>query len=146
MRRLICGMGIILLAASVIAAPLRAQGRGGQTRQFIKTDAPVIALTHVKVIDGTGAAPSDDQTIVISGGKIAWIGSAAQANIPSGRASDGPDRLLRDARHGWECTSTCFNPAGGQYNELSATAPKLLFGLWCNHRAKPREVLSRTPT
>ena len=38
-------------------------------RQFIRTDARIVALTHVRVIDGTGAAPKDDQTIVISEGK-----------------------------------------------------------------------------
>ncbi len=46
--------------------------------QFIRIEAPVIALTHVRVIDGTGAAPVEDQTIVISEGKILSIGP----NIP----------------------------------------------------------------
>src|ERR1039458_5424398 len=85
MRRLICSLGIIFLMASAMSIALRAQGRGStQQRQFIKTDAPVIALAHVKIIDGTGAAPSEDQTILISGGKIVWMGSAAQASIPAG--------------------------------------------------------------
>src|SRR5262249_28390114 len=35
------------------------------------------------VIDGTGAAASDDQTIVIADGKIQSIGSAAPVNLPS---------------------------------------------------------------
>src|SRR5215204_1376825 len=39
-------------------------------RQFIRTDARIVALAHVRVIDGTGAAPKDDQTMVISDGKI----------------------------------------------------------------------------
>ena len=42
--------------------------------QFIRIDAPVIALTHVRIIDGTGAAAIEDQTIVIAGGKIQSIG------------------------------------------------------------------------
>ncbi len=37
---------------------------------FIVEDAPVIALIHARVIDGTGSPAMDDQTIVISGGKI----------------------------------------------------------------------------
>jgi imidazolonepropionase-like amidohydrolase len=52
-------------------------------RQFIRTDARIVALTHVRVIDGTGGAPRDDQTIVISGGKIQSVGSAATAKIPA---------------------------------------------------------------
>ena len=42
--------------------------------QFIRVEAPVIALTHVRIIDGTGAAPIEDQTIVIADGKILSIG------------------------------------------------------------------------
>jgi len=52
-------------------------------RQFIRTDAKLIALTHVRVIDGTGAAAKDDQTIVISDGKIQSIEPAATAKIPA---------------------------------------------------------------
>ena len=52
-------------------------------RQFIRTDARIVALTHVRVIDGTGAAPKDDQTIVISEGKIQSVEPAASANIPA---------------------------------------------------------------
>ncbi|HEY0364830.1 MAG TPA: amidohydrolase family protein, partial [Pyrinomonadaceae bacterium] len=52
-------------------------------RQFIRTDAKVIALAHVRVIDGTGAAPKDDQTIIISEGKIQSVEPAATAKIPA---------------------------------------------------------------
>lgn len=52
-------------------------------RQFIRTDSKVIALTHVRVIDGTGAAPKDDQTIIISDGKIQSVEPAANAKIPA---------------------------------------------------------------
>jgi imidazolonepropionase-like amidohydrolase len=52
-------------------------------RQFIRTDAKLIALTHVRVIDGTGAAAKDDQTIIITEGKIQSIELAATAKIPA---------------------------------------------------------------
>src|SRR5689334_23158308 len=52
-------------------------------RQFIRTDAKLIALAHVRVIDGTGAAAKDDQTIIISDGKIQSVESAATAKIPA---------------------------------------------------------------
>ena len=51
-------------------------------QQFIRTEAPVIALTHVRVIDGTGAAAVEDQTIVIAGGKIQSVGPAKGITIP----------------------------------------------------------------
>lgn len=52
-------------------------------QQFIRTEAPVIALAHVRVIDGTGSAAKDDQTIVISAGKIQSIEPSASAKIPA---------------------------------------------------------------
>ena len=53
-------------------------------RQFVKTESPVIALTHVRVIDGTGDPVRENQTIVISGDKIRAIGDSAATAIPSG--------------------------------------------------------------
>jgi imidazolonepropionase-like amidohydrolase len=46
----------------------------GQAKQFVKVDAPVVALTHVRVIDGTGAPARDDQTLILSKGKIQAVG------------------------------------------------------------------------
>src|SRR5262249_32622055 len=53
-------------------------------RGFIKVDAPVVALTHARVIDGTGAPAKEDQTIVIRGGNIAELGDAARVKAPDG--------------------------------------------------------------
>jgi imidazolonepropionase-like amidohydrolase len=53
-------------------------------RGFIKVDAQVVALTHARVIDGTGAAAKEDQTIVIRGGNIAELGDAARVKAPDG--------------------------------------------------------------
>ena len=61
-----------------------AQGPNADRQQFIRAEAPVVALTHVRVIDGTGAAPLEDQTIVISDGKITAITPAASASVQSG--------------------------------------------------------------
>jgi hypothetical protein len=52
--------------------------------KFIRENSPVIALTHVQLIDGTDAAAQADQTIVIDHGKIAAVGSAASTNVPAG--------------------------------------------------------------
>jgi imidazolonepropionase-like amidohydrolase len=52
------------------------------TKSFIASDAPVIALQHVRVIDGTGAAPLVDQTVLIENGTIREIG--AGVSVPSG--------------------------------------------------------------
>ena len=55
-----------------------------QVKAYVSVDAPVVALTHVRVIDGTGAAPRTDQTLVISGGMIAALGDASSTKIPEG--------------------------------------------------------------
>jgi imidazolonepropionase-like amidohydrolase len=60
------------------------QAPPSERQQFIRADAPVIALTHVRVIDGTGAAPVEDQTIIIAEGKIQSIASSTNAKIPPG--------------------------------------------------------------
>jgi imidazolonepropionase-like amidohydrolase len=55
-----------------------------RVRAFVKEDAPVIALQHVRVIDGSGAAARADQTLIIADGKIAGLGEAASIKIPEG--------------------------------------------------------------
>jgi imidazolonepropionase-like amidohydrolase len=64
--------------------PQAASKPAPEVRAFVKEDAPVIALTHARVIDGTGAAARADQTLVIREGKIAALGDAASTNIPGG--------------------------------------------------------------
>ena len=60
-----------------------AQTPQSDRQQFIRVEAPVVALAHVRVIDGTGAAPIEDQTIVITDGKITSIGPSASAKVES---------------------------------------------------------------
>jgi imidazolonepropionase-like amidohydrolase len=51
---------------------------------YTSVSDPVIALTHVEVIDGTGAAPVPDQTVVLDDGKITSVGPSSSARIPAG--------------------------------------------------------------
>jgi imidazolonepropionase-like amidohydrolase len=44
---------------------------------------PVIAIQHVRVIDGTLAAVREDQTVVISHGRISAVGPASRTAIPA---------------------------------------------------------------
>ncbi len=79
MRKLV----VAILVVPVCSVAVVAQALSPQVRSFVKADAPVIALTHVRVIDGTGAAAREDQTIVISKGKIESVTDSASANVPS---------------------------------------------------------------
>ncbi|HKO61941.1 MAG TPA: amidohydrolase family protein [Pyrinomonadaceae bacterium] len=68
------------LSILFISAACRKQS----SREFIITDAPVIALTHVRVIDGNGSPAVDDQTILVEGGRIKSIGKTTEIEVPQG--------------------------------------------------------------
>jgi imidazolonepropionase-like amidohydrolase len=72
-------------AAIIASLPLQAQQslRPGVQR-FVTVNAPVVALTHVRLVDGTGAPARTDQTVIISGTQIQSVGPSATATIPTG--------------------------------------------------------------
>ena len=57
---------------------------GPALRQFVRVDAAVVALTNARVIDGTGAAPREQQTLIIRDGRIAALGSSGSVALPEG--------------------------------------------------------------
>ena len=61
------------------APPLLVTAPQGKLGPFVAVDAPIVVLQHVHVLDGTGAAGRDDQTIVIDNGKIAAVGPSVAA-------------------------------------------------------------------
>ena len=76
--------GLVVLAASGSpGAPTRAP-LPPALRAFVKIDAATVALRHVRVIDGTGAAARENQTLIIVGGKIAALGGDATTSVPQG--------------------------------------------------------------
>jgi imidazolonepropionase-like amidohydrolase len=52
-------------------------------RNFVSVDAPVVAITHAKLIDGTGTAAKNDQTILIRGEKIERVGPSSSVAVPA---------------------------------------------------------------
>src|SRR5436189_379280 len=66
----------LLLLLTICVAPL-AQAPQSDLKQFIRVESNVVALTHVRIVDGTGAAPMEDQTILIVDGKITEIHPSA---------------------------------------------------------------------
>jgi hypothetical protein len=78
--RLLFLFGALLVAAITVAQTQKPSG----VADFISVDAPVFVLDHVRVIDGTGALPKEEQAVVIANGKIQFIGSEASAQFPQG--------------------------------------------------------------
>jgi len=74
MRKLFCLLCLVIAHNLALSQTLSPAVKG-----FVKIDAPTVALTHVRVIDGTGAAARADQTIVFSQGKIVSISDAGTA-------------------------------------------------------------------
>ncbi len=78
-------LAVLLLTVAVAMAAVSAQSRFSEAvRAFIKVDAPVVALTNVRVIDGSGAPARAGQTIVIKEGRIAEVGDPARVKAPEG--------------------------------------------------------------
>jgi imidazolonepropionase-like amidohydrolase len=79
-------IGSAVAAAPVLAPPPQL---GPDVSAFVKVPAGQVAITHLHIIDGTGAPPMDDQTLLIDGAKIAAI-QPASAPVPAGyRMIDG---------------------------------------------------------
>ncbi|MGA8763712.1 MAG: amidohydrolase family protein [Candidatus Sulfotelmatobacter sp.] len=72
----------VVVGLGICACLSWSQSLSPQVKAFVKVDAPVVALTHVRVIDGTGAAAREDQTIILSKGKIESVADASSASVP----------------------------------------------------------------
>ncbi len=115
-----------VLACSMVAISVASgQTLSPQVRAFVKADATTIALLHVRVIDGTGAAAREDQTIILNKGKIESIADASAANVPK-------DAQVLDLK-GYSVIpglvgmhEHMFYPAGGAiFHEMPISFPRL---------------------
>ena len=78
-RLAVAAVGALLVTAAFSFQPSLAQAPAPRSNI-----ASIIALTGARVIDGTGAAPLPQATIVITNGRIAAVGAPATVRIPAG--------------------------------------------------------------
>lgn len=94
----------------------------GQAPSFVSVQDPLIALTHVRVIDGTGAPAREDQLVVIDHGKI-----RLPKSIPAGaKVIDLSGQTVIPGLVGMH--QHLFYPSGGGvpvYSEHAASFPRL---------------------
>lgn len=76
-------VALLMVAGAEIAAAQRAR-IAPAVRSFVAVDTAIVALTNVRVIDGTGAAPLESQTVVIQDGRITHVGASATTRPPAG--------------------------------------------------------------
>jgi imidazolonepropionase-like amidohydrolase len=100
-------------------------------QQFIRVEGPMIALTNVRVIDGTGAPARENQTIVIGDGKIQRYGSSTQVSAPAGaKVLDLSGYTVLPGLVGMH--NHMFFPMGGSppmYSNMGFSFPRLYLAL-----------------
>ena len=129
MKRL--ALTVLLAAAAPAGGPRLSQ----EVRAFVRVDAPVVVLRHVRVIDGTGSEPKEDQAIVLSGGRFEAVGSSASIPSPANAvemdlsgATAIPGLVGMHDHLFYPAPSSPAPPIGGElalYHEMAFTFPRL---------------------
>lgn len=94
-------------------------------RRFASVTEPVVALTHVRVVDGTGAAPMEDQTVLLRDGKIAAVGRTVA--VPAGaRTIDLTGHTVIPGLVGLHDHS--YYTSSGRAVQLNTSGPRMYLG------------------
>jgi len=118
-------IGIVLVVLGAAGAAPTPPTLSPAVQEFVAVNAPLVAITHVRVIDGTGRPPLEDQTLVIAGSEIRALGDSASTAVP-------PEALVLD-RKGYTIIpglvgmhDHIFYPVTrGHYGTLEFSAPRL---------------------
>ena len=129
---------MLCIATLAVAAPLGAQATtsappaaqprpmSNAVRQFVSVDAPVVALTGVRLIDGTGTPARDGQTIVIEGETIRAVGRTGTVAIPAGaRVIDLAGHTVIPGLVGMHDHMYYSSPVSGSMKMMPFSYPKL---------------------
>jgi imidazolonepropionase-like amidohydrolase len=132
MHRLICSAAFAALAPATLAAQQTSSAAAALSQQvrerYVSVTEPVVALTHVTLIDGTGSAPKPDQTVVIRDGTIAEVGAANRVKVPAGaRTIELRGHTVIPGLIGMH-DHLYYTAAGGRRAQLSFTGPRLYLG------------------
>src|SRR5256885_13566653 len=95
MRAIVTPIAFLLYSVGSLPAQT-APVLSAAVREYVTVDAPVTAITHVRLIDGTGGAVAEDQTIVLARGKIQAVGGPAAGQGAAGAKGvglTGPTRV-----------------------------------------------------
>jgi imidazolonepropionase-like amidohydrolase len=124
MRLIVIALAFVSLLARALPAQ-RPDSLADEVRKYVAVDTAVVALTHVQLLNGTGAEPTTDQTIVIRDGRIAEVGPAARVRIPDGaRTMDLHGHTIIPGLIGMH-NHLFYTAAGGRAAQMSYTGPRL---------------------
>jgi imidazolonepropionase-like amidohydrolase len=122
----------LLLLGSLVLAPVILAAQPATTlsqdvRQYVSVPETVVALTNVRVVDGTGAAPVEGRTIVLENGRITSVAAAGAAKIPAGaRTIDLAGHTVLPGLVGLH--NHTFYTTRGRSVQLQFSAPRLYLG------------------
>ena len=84
----VTGAAVVVAAVASLVTPLSAAAQRAPispaVRSYVRVDTNVVALTNVRVIDGTGAAAREGQTVLVRDGRIVAVDATARVTIPTG--------------------------------------------------------------
>jgi imidazolonepropionase-like amidohydrolase len=122
-----CIVAVAIAVPGVVAAQSYA-GLSDGVRSLVSVPEEVVALTHVRVIDGTGAAPLEDQTVVIERGRITAVGPTASVRVPAGaRQLELSGHTVLPGIVGMH-DHTFYTTSFGRSVQLNHSAPRLYLG------------------
>lgn len=102
-----------------------------QNQEFVRVNAKIVVLKNVRIIDGTGAEPKEDQTIILIGDRIGSIGPSASVTIPAGaEVLDLKGYTVLPGLVGMH--NHIFFPQGGSppiYSNMAISFPRLYLAL-----------------
>src|SRR5262249_6481785 len=121
-RRAVSKIALLLM---LFSSELAAQTLSPQVQEFVKVSSGVIVLSHVRVIDGTGAPALENQAVIVRQDKIEWIGDASTATLPKeARVLDLSGESVIPGLVGMH--DHMFYPAGdGIFHEMPVSFPRL---------------------
>lgn len=99
-----------------------------EVREYVKVSAAEVALTNVRVIDGTGGPVRGAQTILLRDGKIAAVGDAGKVEVPvSAERLDLGGHTVIPGLVGLH-NHTFYTSPDYRYPQLNFTGPRLYLG------------------
>jgi imidazolonepropionase-like amidohydrolase len=122
-------LAAMFAAVSLTEAQAPSRALAPAVARFVNVSDSLVALTNVRLIDGTGRPVRDGQTILIAGERIAAVGSRTEVTIPPGaRAIDLAGYTVIPGLVGLHDHMYYSSSAAGSMKPMLQSYPRLFLG------------------
>jgi enamidase len=83
-KRFVARLSSVIVLVWLSGVSAQRPALSDNVKNYVRTSAAVVVLANVRVIDGTGGAARENQTLVIRDGTIAELGDSARVKPPAG--------------------------------------------------------------